>query len=125
MDEAQAATQGLPGPQDSEDRRPPGRVGTGAKAGGQAIQTSCAQQRVAISGVPMRPTKAAIDAIRDAYMADVLTIRAHILALNDPHLEDAWAGIETFAAVALRVMAKTNPSKLKSEMVTVGISALL
>lgn len=73
----------------------------------------------------MRPTKAAIDAIRDAYMADVLIIRAHILALNDPHLEDAWAGIETFAAVALRVMAKTNPSKLRSEMVTVGISALL
>jgi hypothetical protein len=29
----------------------------------------------------MRPTKAAIDAIRDAYMADVLTIRKHILAL--------------------------------------------
>ena len=73
----------------------------------------------------MRPTKAAIDAIREAYMADVLTIRAHILALNNPHLEDAWAGIETFAAVALRVMAKTNPSKLRSEMVTVGISALL
>ena len=65
------------------------------------------------------------DAIRDAYMADVLTIRTHILALNDPHLEDAWAGIETLAAVALRVMAKTNPSKLRSEMVTVGISALL
>jgi hypothetical protein len=39
-----------------------------------------------------------------------LTIRKHILELNDPHLEDAWAGIETFAAVALRVMAKTNPS---------------
>jgi hypothetical protein len=54
-----------------------------------------------------------------------MTIRAHILALNDPHLEDAWAGVETFAAVALRVMAKTNPSKLRSEMVTVGISALL
>ncbi len=32
---------------------------------------------------------------------------------------------KAFAAVALRVMAKTNPSKLKSEMVTVGISALL
>jgi len=73
----------------------------------------------------MRPTKQAIDAIRDAYMADVMTMRKHVLALNDPHLEDAWAGIETFAAVALRVMAKTNPSKLRSEMLTVGISALL
>ena len=125
MDEAQVAAQGLPGPQDREDSRPPGRIGTGAASCGQAIQTSCAQQRLAISGVLMRPTKAAIDAIREAYMADVLTIRAHILALNDPHLEDAWAGIETFAAVALRVMAKTNPSKLRSEMVTVGISALL
>jgi hypothetical protein len=125
MVEAQATAQGLPGPQDSEDRRPPGRVGTGAASGGQAIQTSCTEFSMATSGVPMRPTKAAIDAIREAYMADVLTIRAHILALNDPYLEDAWAGIETFAAVALRVMAKTNPSKLRSEMVTVGISALL
>ena len=80
---------------------------------------------MATGRVLMRPTKAAIDAIREAYMTDVLTIRAHILALNDPVLEDAWAGIETFAAVSLRVMAKTNTSKLKSEMVTVGIAALL
>jgi hypothetical protein len=94
------------------------RMAPTAGHGGQSITS-------ARCGTSMRPTKAAIDAIREAYMADVLTIRAHILALNDPHLEDAWAGIETFAAVALRVMAKTNPSKLKSEMVTVGISVLL
>jgi len=125
MDEAQAAAQGVQGPQDSEDRCPPGRIGTGAASGSEAVQDQRAEFSMATSGLPMRPTKAAIDAIRDAYMADVLTIRAHILALNDPHLEDAWAGIETFAAVALRVMAKTNPSKLRSEMVTVGISALL
>jgi hypothetical protein len=125
MDEAQATAQGLPGSQDSKDCCPPGRIRTGAEAGSQTVQDQRTEFSMATSGVLMRPTKAAIDAIRDAYMADVLTIRAHILALNDPHLEDAWAGIETFAAVALRVMAKTNPSKLKSEMVTVGISALL
>jgi hypothetical protein len=125
MDEAQVATQGVQGPKNSKDRCPPGRIRTGAASGGQAVQDQRTEFSMATSGVLMRPTKAAIDAIREAYMADVLTIRAHILALNDPHLEDAWAGIETFAAVALRVMAKTNPSKLKSEMVTVGISALL
>jgi len=74
----------------------------------------------------MKPTKAANEAIKEALLVDLLTMRAHVLSLVETvHIEDAWAGIETFCAIALRVMAKTNPSKLKSEMVTVGIAALL
>lgn len=40
-------------------------------------------------------------------------------------VEDAWATLETFIAVALRVMAKTNPSKIKSVAMTVEIQSLI
>lgn len=36
---------------------------------------------------------------------------------------DAFAHIETFCAIALRVMSKTNPSKIRSEAMTVEIQA--
>lgn len=39
--------------------------------------------------------------------------------------DDHWATIETFCAVALRVMSKTNPSKIASEARTVEISTLI
>ena len=73
----------------------------------------------------MKPTKAANEAIREALLVDLLTMRSHVLALDGDfvHIEDAWAGIETFCAIALRVMAKTNASKLRSEMSTVEIAA--
>ena len=39
------------------------------------------------------------------------------------HDQDAWAEIETFIAVALRVMAKTNPSKVRDAAMTIEIQA--
>ena len=71
----------------------------------------------------MKPTKAANEAIKEALIVDLLTMRSHVLTLGDAHIEDACAGIETFCAIALRVMAKTNASKLRSEMMTVEIAA--
>lgn len=47
------------------------------------------------------------------------------LNLLDPDTESAWAEIETFTAVAVAVFAKTNPSKIKSEAMTVEIRARL
>jgi hypothetical protein len=78
---------------------------------------------MATGNVCMKPTKAANEAIKDALVVDLLTMRSHVLTLGDAHIEDAWAGIETFCAIALRVMAKTNASKLRSEMMTVEIAA--
>jgi hypothetical protein len=40
-------------------------------------------------------------------------------------VEDAWATVETFIAVSLRLMAKTNPSKVKSVAMTVEIQSLI
>lgn len=44
---------------------------------------------------------------------------------SDTASEQAWAQIETFCAISLRVMAKTNMSKLLSETKTVELSAFL
>ena len=41
------------------------------------------------------------------------------------NVEDALASVETFIAIALRVMAKTNPSKIRSIAVTVEIQSLI
>ena len=56
-------------------------------------------------------------------IADLDTLRPHVICQAE--LLDAWAGIETFAAVALRVMAKTNPSKVRDEARTVEMQVLL
>lgn len=56
-------------------------------------------------------------------MTDLDTLRPHVTA--DPALLDAWAGVETFIAVGLRVMAKTNPSKVRDEARTVEIQVLM
>ena len=41
----------------------------------------------------------------------------------DPDLESEWAQIETFCAIALRVFAKTNPSKLRDAAMAEEIKA--
>lgn len=45
------------------------------------------------------------------------------LDLGQPQTEAAWAQIETFAAIALRVFAKTNPSKLRDAAMAEEIKA--
>lgn len=56
---------------------------------------------------------------------DIERVRAHVLATGNEATQESLATIETFVAVALRVFAKTNPSKLRSEARTVEISHLL
>ncbi len=47
------------------------------------------------------------------------------LDLTDPATDAAMAHVESFCAIAVRVFAKTNPSKIRSEALTVEISARL
>jgi len=61
--------------------------------------------------------------------ASLRLLREHISADPYPHpdgrTEEALDTVETFCAVALRVFAKTNPSKIRSEAVTVELSTLV
>lgn len=60
--------------------------------------------------------------IRSGIVSAIETIRP-TLDLSNPDIELAWAEVESFCAIALRVMAKTNPSKIRSEAMTVEIMA--
>ncbi len=60
-----------------------------------------------------------IDAIRRDVTADFIFFRQHCTAID----ESRWANLETFAAVALRVMSKTNPSKIRDAAIVEEISA--
>lgn len=56
-------------------------------------------------------------------MHDMAEIRAQLPSgVAD---SDAWRGIETFAAMSLRIIAKTNPSKVRSEAIALSIQALI
>lgn len=54
-----------------------------------------------------------------------MEILRDLLPTMTPAQIDALAEIETFVAIALRVLAKTNPSKVRDEARTVHISFLL
>jgi hypothetical protein len=74
--------------------------------------------------------KADVDAIRESILRDLARVKQHVQGdkVVDPglaDLDDAWTGIETFVAVALRVFAKTNPSKIRSEALTAAVHAKL
>lgn len=73
----------------------------------------------------MRPSKTAIEAMKERIVADIAIVNAGLLAdrtLNHEEAE-AMASIETFVAVALRVMAKVNESKVRDAMQIVEIQA--
>ena len=62
--------------------------------------------------------------------SDISEISANILAaverlrpIASKADEDAWAEVETYIAVSLRVLAKTNRSKIKDAAMTVEIQA--
>lgn len=42
---------------------------------------------------------------------------------RNPEADKRWAEIETFCTLALRIMAKTNPSKVRNEAMTLEIAA--
>lgn len=60
----------------------------------------------------------------EAELAEHLKTVRQALAPQDGTPEDyALCAVETFAVIALRVMRKTNPSKVRSEARTVEIKA--
>lgn len=63
-----------------------------------------------------RPTKESIDAIKEDLMRDLSIVKAQV---GDT---DAMAGVETFCVIALRLMAKTNPSKIRDIAMTTEIA---
>jgi len=65
----------------------------------------------------MKPSKEAIKAMMDQVLRDLALVRS----ANPP--DEAMAGVETFVALASRVFAKTNRSKIIDEMRTVEIQA--
>jgi len=73
----------------------------------------------------MSRNRSDVDSI-DADLAHALKTLREKLYLPDGSPQDiALCEIETFCAVAIRVMRKTNPSKLRSEARTVEIKARL
>ena len=67
----------------------------------------------------MSLTQDQINALTNGIMEDLSTLRT----LAPVEAENALVSIETFVAIALRVFAKTNPSKLRDVMRTVEIQA--
>jgi hypothetical protein len=59
------------------------------------------------------------DEIRTDLVDALRIIRKHVPSED----EEAWAQIETFCAIALRVFAKTNPSKLRDAAMAEEIKA--
>lgn len=53
------------------------------------------------------------------------TLREALRPEDGTHIDYALCSVETFCAVALRVMRKTNPSKVRSEARTVELKALM
>jgi hypothetical protein len=72
--------------------------------------------------------KANVGEIREKIMKDLATMK-YALDVNQmrnfSQVDDAWSGIETFVNIALRVFAKTNPSKIRSEALTAAVHARL
>ena len=66
--------------------------------------------------------KTDVTEIRRDIVASLGVIRP-LLDLENEDVKHAWAEVETFCAVSLAVLAKTNPSKIKSEAMTVEIKA--
>ncbi len=58
-----------------------------------------------------------------AMQADLVTALAEVRGLITAEHEVAWAHIETFCAIALRVLRKTNPSKLRDAAMAEEIKA--
>lgn len=81
---------------------------------------------------PGRPTPPAgtrafsnVDEIDADLTIALQTVRDALKPVDGTPEDHAMCAIETFAAVALRVFRKTNPSKLRSEARTVEIGARL
>ena len=65
-----------------------------------------------------------ITEMRNDLIAQLYLLRDALPGMT-PEQRDALAGVETFCAVSLRIIAKTNPSKVRSEAMTTEISYLI
>lgn len=64
-----------------------------------------------------KPTKHAIAAMTETVMADLAVIKSVVGETEE------LVGLETFVSISLRLMAETNPSKLREVMRIVEIQA--
>jgi hypothetical protein len=66
--------------------------------------------------------KTLTDTIRMDLIDSIDTVRQTI-DRTDPAVDEAWSEIETFCAIALRIIAKTNPSKVRDAAMAEEIKA--
>lgn len=71
----------------------------------------------------MTRARSDVDAIDADLSLALQTIREAMTPADGTPEDNALCAVETFAAIALRVFRKTNPSKLRSEARTVEIGA--
>ncbi len=69
----------------------------------------------------MTRARSTVDAIRADIIDAMLKFRPHCIDID----EQAWAQVETYVAITLRILAKTNPSKIVDAARTEEISARL
>lgn len=72
-----------------------------------------------------KPTKAHMLETREKVLGALSVVRQHVPRTVTPEFDQAWLEIETFIAVAMRVLAKANTSKLRTETITVERAARL
>lgn len=72
----------------------------------------------------MKPTKDGIDEFKRETYEAVMHFRPAMLELDEVS-KGHWATIENFVAVSLRVLAKTNASKIRNEALIVELSTLI
>lgn len=72
----------------------------------------------------VKPARARTDiqTINDDLQANLAYFREKFSRAKNPEADRRWAEIETFCAVAIRVMAKTNPSKIRDTARTLEIA---
>jgi len=61
--------------------------------------------------------------VTDEIRSDLLNALSEVRGLITTEHEVAWAHIETFCAIALRIIAKTNPSKVRDAAMAEEIKA--
>ena len=70
----------------------------------------------------MARARSEIDAMQRDLVEALIQVRG-MIDLTEPENEAAWAQIETFCAIAMRVFSKTNPSKLRDAAMAEEIKA--
>lgn len=77
---------------------------------------------------PRRPIKEAVESMKLDLIRDLRIVQDHLTktgALDDPDIAHAFAGVATFCAIGVRLVAQTNLSKVRDIATTVEIQARL